>query len=470
MLCSLFYQDSTAQCTSCTISITSNSSQSFSLGKNDVLCIQSGITFSGGINNMHKDAILCIESGAIYNAPYINNWNGTLNNYGTLNLSSATINGNGRLVNMGDIIMSNPNMNGNASLTNSDGSSIEIIGNLSLSGNNSLINDGDLSITGNMTFTGSANFENNGTLEVDGNLDLNKILENHGYLRIKGNINNNSGVHNYCMFVSDNGFSNSGNDFRNEGFIWILGTSQFANSGTFYQAPGAHFRGHHFANSGYITGAGDYYFSGNTANSAYVGYDGLGINFYDASHSNQSNFFDQQAVAPHFSVTKNSISPADTNSWGGGGASYAGADQWVCTNESQLEATGSIGSWSIVSGSLTFDDINDPKTSISNIAEGENIVQWSEAAACGVAKDEVKITLENPSDSTVWTGSANNDWHNPDNWTRCVPGKNTITFIPITPNAPEIRTGYTGYVLKVKVERNSALKVKAGAKLIVARD
>lgn len=470
MLCFLLHQSVTAQCTSCTINITSNSSQSYSLGKNDVLCIQSGVTFTGGINGIHKDALICVANGASFNPPYLNNWKGVIHNHGTLQLPSFSMSGNGELINDGEVSMSSPNINGNGAITNNSGYNIVINGNLHLNGNTTLTNDGNLSISGDFSLQGSSDFENNGALEIGGNANINKLLENRGYLRIKGHINNNSAIHNYCTFVSDRGFSNSGTKYRNEGFIWILGTSQFANSGTFYQAPGAHFRGHHFANSGYITGGGDYYFSGNTANSAYVGYDGLGINFYDASLSNQSLFFDQQAVAPHFSVTKNSFVPADTSSWGGGGTANAGNDQVICISETQLNASGSNGSWSLVSGSLAFEDINDPNTLITEVANGENIVQWSEAAACGVATDEVTITLENPADTTIWTGSAGHDWHNPDNWTRCIPGNNTITIIPITANAPEIRAGFTGYALKVKVERNSALKVKAGAKLIVATD
>lgn len=281
--------------------------------------------------------------------------------------------------------------------------------------------------------------------------------------------NNGSGIHNFCMLISDRGFSNSGNAFKNEGFIWILEKhgNQFANSGTFWQSAGAQFRGVNFANSGYITGGGSYYFSGNTANSAYVGYDGNGINFYDASLSSSSAFFDQQSVAPHSTVSKTAFAPADTNSWGAGGSADAGLDQFICIDRTELAASGSNGKWSIVKGSVDFADINDPNTSISNIAHGDNTLMWSAAASCATAMDYVKITLENPADTSVWLGNIDKNWHNSENWTRCVPGPSTVAIIQRAPNSPEIQ-GRTAYALKVSVDKYSELRLRAGAKLIVA--
>lgn len=462
-----------AQCTSCTVNITSNSSQSYTITRNDVICVKPGATLTGGINNIHKDGILCIDSGATFIAPFVDNWNGTIYNYGTIDLSSATIHGNGTLVNMGDIIMTDPNVNGNTSLTNSDGSSIKIIGDLSLSGNNTLINDGELTVTGDFNFNGSADFENNGSLIVEGELDLNKSLDNHGFLRVKGDIvSGSNGVHNYCMFISEKGFTNSGSSFANEGFMWIIRADSglFSNTGTFYQAPGAQFRGVDFENTGEITGGGDYYFSGNTYNDGDVGFDSLGLNFYDASLANPNLFFDQQIVAPHISVNNDVVIPPDTNTWVKAGASYAGPDQWICKDFTTLNSTGTIGKWSIVTGDVKFNDKFDPQTGIFDVNNGINIIQWNEdGAVCGVGADKVKIRQENPADTTIWIGNIDNNWHESDNWTNCVPGTITVAIIKPSANDPEISNGKTGVALKVYMEANSAVTVKDGAKLRVAK-
>src|SRR5690554_3942330 len=118
MLCVFLSENLTAQCTSCTISISSNSSQSYSLGPKDVLCILSGATYTGGINRIHKDAKVCVADGGEFRPQYLNNWAGPIYNSGTLNLPSFSMNGNGELINSGGVVMSNPNINGKGAIRN----------------------------------------------------------------------------------------------------------------------------------------------------------------------------------------------------------------------------------------------------------------------------------------------------------------------------------------------------------------
>jgi len=59
---------------------------------------------------------------------------------------------------------------------------------------------------------------------------------------------------------------------------------------------------------------------------------------------------------------------------------FAGADQEICSDFTLLAANNplsGLGTWSVVSGSGTFQDINDPATSVSNLSEGDNIFRWT---------------------------------------------------------------------------------------------
>ena len=82
----------------------------------------------------------------------------------------------------------------------------------------------------------------------------------------------------------------------------------------------------------------------------------------------------------------------------------AGADQELClpTTSTQLAASvytfPATGTWTVISGSVTFTNPNDPNTTITNIGVGENILQWTVdngPCANGVTTDQVSIRLYN---------------------------------------------------------------------------
>lgn len=74
----------------------------------------------------------------------------------------------------------------------------------------------------------------------------------------------------------------------------------------------------------------------------------------------------------------------------------AGADQILVYQESTVLdaslATNETGVWSLYSGALEFDNITDPKSGVTGIAQGENILLWTvQNGVCPAATDTVSI-------------------------------------------------------------------------------
>jgi gliding motility-associated-like protein len=74
---------------------------------------------------------------------------------------------------------------------------------------------------------------------------------------------------------------------------------------------------------------------------------------------------------------------------------YAGVDQVVHTNFTTLDAlacdTG-FGTWSFVSGSGQIQDVNDPKSRVTDLANGINILRWTTSnGVCATTEDEMQI-------------------------------------------------------------------------------
>ena len=82
-------------------------------------------------------------------------------------------------------------------------------------------------------------------------------------------------------------------------------------------------------------------------------------------------------------------------------ASSAGVDSSFCGTALSLNAEIPLvgtGSWSVISGSATFDDENSASTPVSNLAFGENVLSWTVVnGVCPPSADEVSISaFENP--------------------------------------------------------------------------
>jgi|GEM_PF-1039523 len=79
-------------------------------------------------------------------------------------------------------------------------------------------------------------------------------------------------------------------------------------------------------------------------------------------------------------------------------ATDAGDDQTICSEETDLdgnEPTFGFGEWSVIQGSATFLDNSDPKTTVTGLAKGDNILRWS-VWENGWTSDDVVITNDSP--------------------------------------------------------------------------
>jgi hypothetical protein len=80
---------------------------------------------------------------------------------------------------------------------------------------------------------------------------------------------------------------------------------------------------------------------------------------------------------------------------------YAGNNLDLCTNTVVLDATpvtvGQQGHWEILSGTATIVDINNPKSTVSNLSKGDNVFRWRVQNGTCTNDDEVLIVNNEPS-------------------------------------------------------------------------
>jgi len=99
--------------------------------------------------------------------------------------------------------------------------------------------------------------------------------------------------------------------------------------------------------------------------------------------------------------------------------SNAGPDQNVCGSSATLAAntpTVGTGTWSVVSGSGSFINANDPNTTVTGLSVGANVLRWTITnAPCPASFDDVTITSGSATtvsalgNANVWVGLKNSD-------------------------------------------------------------
>jgi PKD repeat protein len=84
----------------------------------------------------------------------------------------------------------------------------------------------------------------------------------------------------------------------------------------------------------------------------------------------------------------------------------AGRPQTVCVNYAQLEANdpqGAIGTWTVIQGSAIFDNPSNPRTRVTNLSPGENILRWTirygSSEYSSSSYDDVIITNNQPDEA-----------------------------------------------------------------------
>lgn len=106
----------------------------------------------------------------------------------------------------------------------------------------------------------------------------------------------------------------------------------------------------------------------------------------------------------------------------------AGVDQYVSGSETLLSANApaiGIGSWSLVSGSASFTQASNPQTLVSNLSEGENILQWSiYNGACTPSVSQVSVFVGSEPAANNITGPS-----------QVESGDTVIYFVPLNPGS-----------------------------------
>lgn len=307
-----------AQCSGCTITVSSNSSTSYSLSSGQVLCITGG-TYTGSINNLANGATICVGTNATFSPSSLNNISGSIVNHGVANMPGFSVNGGFLIENYGRMYFpSNLNMNGTGSITNYNGGYMRFSQAAVIAQSSTVVNFGWILCLQNLNTDAGTNFTNHNRVETFTNFNPNGTFTNNGTVKANDfiNINSNSTVVNNCTFYADDGFNNNSPNTQNYGTLIVTGPTGnpndlIQNNAAFFQGPNGKLQAIRYINSSTVTGSGTYRMTGQTTNQGPFGNDGLGINFYDTGLP--PGIMDVQNTAPHASVTKNFVAAIDTN-------------------------------------------------------------------------------------------------------------------------------------------------------------
>ncbi|MES1215601.1 MAG: T9SS type A sorting domain-containing protein [Bacteroidota bacterium] len=308
LLALLYYKPSSA-----TTYINYGTATNYNLAAGDSLYIASG-TYTGNITGFATGAKITVASGAVFQPADIAspNMHGTLYVYGTFKYTSATqlkTNADFTLHNYGTVwITSSVQMNGtNQVWNNYFGALMKLDGDVSMTSNNSIINQGTTNFGAKLTQTNTTNITNKYTITVAGNyLNSGGTLTNEGRFQTTGSITFNAGtaiIYNKCRLIADGGITNTTGFVHNDGFMWArtnAGTGSIVNSGTLTNGPIARMQSSSLNNTGTINGAGYIYVTGTTTTTG-VGTTGVSgvttdtIRIYDVSRNNPATIYDNQS-------------------------------------------------------------------------------------------------------------------------------------------------------------------------------
>lgn len=274
----------------------------FNVASGQSLLIQSG-TYTGGLEGPAGGGMVCVNAGATFQPAPVNNLSGAIDNYGTTALANVVFGAGANFQNHSgaDFTFNNTNANGGIAITNDAGANMHVSGgNLTIPGNSTVTNNGTVDISPGAILDLQANstVTNNGIITVNGG-DLNSAgtTLNTGYIHDFGEIHVNSGTFtNQCSIVAT-AFINAAS-MVNNGHLVVDGDGPFTNNGALSQGAGAVIAGGSFTNNNNVSGAGRYYFTGNTLNQGPFNGTTGEIVFYDVSQARPPDIFDIQTVAP----------------------------------------------------------------------------------------------------------------------------------------------------------------------------
>lgn len=87
----------------------------------------------------------------------------------------------------------------------------------------------------------------------------------------------------------------------------------------------------------------------------------------------------------------------------------AGLDRVICSSSATLNANDpdvAVGTWSVVSGTANFENRNNPRTRVTNLSPGPNVLRWTIEYSTSSSYDEVTITNNTPTEPSAGFFSA----------------------------------------------------------------
>lgn len=290
--------------------VDNGTSTTYSLNSGDSLYIASG-TYTGIISGFAAGAKITVSDAAIFQPagmPFPN-IRGTMYIYGTFTMTTQLRSNTGfTLYNYGVVSLNSTTlMSGSDQVwTNNLGAVMDLVGDVSMTNNNSIINYATINFGANLTMTGTTSIDNEKDIIVTGNyLNSGGTLTNKGKFETIGSMTFNSGlavVYNFCRMVASGGINNTTGQVYNYTYMWAkndLGLGDIVNSGTITNGPGAIIHGKGFNNTGTVNGAGYLYFYGftTTTNLGTTGVSGVTtdtIKMYDITRTNPTTIYDNQ--------------------------------------------------------------------------------------------------------------------------------------------------------------------------------
>lgn len=295
------------------------SNATYVLNSQESLCITSG-TFTGTIQSFPAGASILVSAGASFAPASMTQAYGLIKNNGTVTFSTVNALEEGfSLVNENSafLAITAPQVvNGSVQITNDKSSTISLQTAFTLPMGSNFANEGIVQCYGDFSGGLASSFSNDGLMHVFGSFSSDGLAYNTGIMKVYGesHFNPNASFINKCTFLSAQSLTNQAGKFENHGYIQLFaatGDRQFNNLQDLYNDVKGIIQSADFHNSGNIRGGGQFIVSGQSTNSGSFGFDGGGMNFYDASPTGNQHF-DVETTAPHVSVTKNAAGAYDT--------------------------------------------------------------------------------------------------------------------------------------------------------------
>ena len=304
----------------CTFS-DNGTSTTYTLGNNDVLCITSG-QFTGSILSLPSNAEIIVFEGATFNPSSLINASGLISNHGTVLFNTTNSLSDGFSIVNDSASLTEINapqsFGGSFNITNDKAADILINVPLTLQAGSNFSNEGIVRANASFNADASTTFSNDGVMFIYGDATIGGIAYNGGIMRIYGltNMTNTATFINKCTFLTENTLTNNSSKFENYGYIQVFTNgpqnNRIINNAEMYNDEDAIVQTTIFDNNSNVIGGGQFIALGETHNNGSFGFDGGGLNFYDATPTN-SQVFDDQSMLPHVTVSRLQVGTFDTN-------------------------------------------------------------------------------------------------------------------------------------------------------------